>query len=168
MEAKFKVNETSRQPDKARIKNAIDITFLKNRNLSIDDLIKALQKDAIHADLRKNEQGLLYGITYVDHKTKCVFNGSDLGKQYTAKGIHDRCGSPDQLKQHEAEHQQARKQLEHIYTNKGQTSVKDLLTTTGLRNVAEDLLEPTEGNNYLPHQLKKPKKKKRKYNSNNL
>ena len=29
----------------------------------------------------------VYGITYVDHQTKTVFNGSDLGKAYSAKSI---------------------------------------------------------------------------------
>ena len=40
-----------------------------------------------------------YGITYVDLKTKCVFNGSDVGKEYSAKGILERLGyieSPSQ------------------------------------------------------------------------
>jgi hypothetical protein len=62
LEAKFRVNETSRQPDKARVKNAIDITFLKNKNISIEDLIKALRRDALRAVLRKNDHGVLYGV----------------------------------------------------------------------------------------------------------
>ncbi len=37
---------------------------------------------------------MIFGITYVDHRTKCVFNGSDLGKQYSAKGIQKRCVQP--------------------------------------------------------------------------
>lgn len=41
--------------------------------------------------LRQNNEGIIYGLTYVDHKTKCVFNGSDLGKQYSANGIQERC-----------------------------------------------------------------------------
>ncbi len=35
-------------------------------------------------------EGPIYGITYVDFKTKCVFNGSDLGKEYGAKAILER------------------------------------------------------------------------------
>ena len=37
--------------------------------------------------LRQNDTGIIYGITYVDHKTRCVFNGSNLGKQYSANAI---------------------------------------------------------------------------------
>lgn len=170
LEAKFKLNETARQPDKARVKNAVATNLLKNKNISIDNLIKALQRDAIHAVLRKNDEGIIYGITYIDHKTKCVFNGSDLGKQYSAKGILERCGVHNQLKQNEASQQHSTKQQQYqdYSVNNQQTSIKDLLTVSGFGKIAEDLLESTHGNSYIPHQLKKAKKKKRKYNSNNL
>ncbi|QSW90402.1 hypothetical protein J0383_06210 [Flavobacterium endoglycinae] len=41
--------------------------------------------------LRKSGEGQLYGITYVNHKTRSVFNGSSLGKEYSAKGIQESC-----------------------------------------------------------------------------
>jgi hypothetical protein len=46
--------------------------------------MKALQKENIQVVLRQNDKGVIYGITYVDHRTKCVFNGSHLGKRYSA------------------------------------------------------------------------------------
>jgi hypothetical protein len=39
---------------------------------------------------RQNDEGRIYGITFVDNKTKVVFNGSDLGKAYGAKAITER------------------------------------------------------------------------------
>jgi hypothetical protein len=39
---------------------------------------------------RENESGQVYGITFVDHHNKTVFNGSDLGKAYSAKAITER------------------------------------------------------------------------------
>lgn len=92
LETKFKQNGTAKEPQKAWVKNAIDLALLKNPNHSVDSLIKALQKEGIHTVLRQNDKGLMYGITYVDHRTKCVYNGSDLGKQYSAKAIQERCG----------------------------------------------------------------------------
>ncbi len=50
-----------------------------------------LEKQGIHTAIRRNNDGIIYGITYVDHRTKCVFNGSDLGKEYSAKRIVERC-----------------------------------------------------------------------------
>ena len=39
---------------------------------------------------RQNENGMIYGITFIDHNRRVVFNGSDLGKLYTAKSILNR------------------------------------------------------------------------------
>lgn len=39
--------------------------------------------------IRRNEQGRLYGITFVDHNTGHVFNGSHLGKQFSANIFHE-------------------------------------------------------------------------------
>ena len=39
---------------------------------------------------RSSEKGQLYGVTYIDHNNKAVFNGSDLGKIYSAKALTQR------------------------------------------------------------------------------
>lgn len=93
LETKFTENDLVKQPFKSRVKNAIDLALLRQKELSVGGLIKVLEKDGIHVALRQNTEGLIYGITYVDHKTKCVFNGSDLGKQYSAKAILERCNT---------------------------------------------------------------------------
>ena len=51
---------------------------------------KDLQKEAIQLVVRRNEEGIVYGMTYIDYKNKVVFNGSDLGKEYSAKGLIER------------------------------------------------------------------------------
>lgn len=91
IEARFESNEHERQKYKLRVMNAIDFAVLKKPNQSLAELIKAVQKENIHVVLRRNDDGIIYGITYVDHHTKCVFNGSHLGKQYSANGIQQRC-----------------------------------------------------------------------------
>ncbi len=35
---------------------------------------------------------IIYGLTYIDRNTKSVFNGSDIGKEYSAKAILKKCG----------------------------------------------------------------------------
>jgi hypothetical protein len=77
--------------DKARVKNAIDLFFLHGQK-SLNDLVAALKKDGIDVVVRQNEDGVIYGLTYVDHKTHCIYNGSGLGKAYSAKGVTERCG----------------------------------------------------------------------------
>ena len=49
-----------------------------------------LQKNGISVVLRSNEGGFLYGVTYVNHRVKCVFKGSELGKQFSASALRER------------------------------------------------------------------------------
>jgi hypothetical protein len=44
LEEKFALNETSRQPHKARVKNAIDLAFIKQPRINLQELIKTLNK----------------------------------------------------------------------------------------------------------------------------
>src|SRR6266487_5803965 len=91
--------KTLRQPHKQRVKNAIDLAFIKRPVKSIDELIKVLQKEKIQLILRQNGKGVIYGLTYLDHERKCVFNGSDLGKPYSANAIQQRFNGQGELKQ---------------------------------------------------------------------
>lgn len=90
LEKKFAVNEIKRQTDKSRVKNAIDTAFIKNDILILPQLVKQLQKEGIDTVLRQNTDGLVYGVTFVDHKTKSLFNGSKIGKEYSAMGLQDK------------------------------------------------------------------------------
>jgi len=87
---KFAANEIKRQSDKYIVKNAIDTAFLKNNVLILPQLIKLLKKEGIDTVQRQNDEGLVYGVTFVDHKTKSVFNGSSVGKEYSVKGLQDK------------------------------------------------------------------------------
>jgi len=90
LEQKFAPNDAAKQPHKVRVKNTIDLYFIQGET-SLKDLIGFLKKDGIDTVVRQNENGVVYGITYVDHQTQCVFNGSVLGKAYSAKAILERC-----------------------------------------------------------------------------
>ena len=91
LEMKFRENETVKHQYKQSIKTTINFILLRHKNTSLQYLIDALRKEGIQTVLRQNKEGFIYGITYVDFKTKCVFNGSDLGKEYSAKGLLERC-----------------------------------------------------------------------------
>ncbi|MDN3548793.1 relaxase/mobilization nuclease domain-containing protein [Mucilaginibacter aquaedulcis] len=92
LEGKFEENKVAKEDPKAklRLKNAIDLYFL-GRNKSLEGLVGALKRQGVDTIIRRNEEGLIYGITYVDHQSKCVFNGSNLGKAYSANAIRERC-----------------------------------------------------------------------------
>src|SRR6202043_2036639 len=77
------------KPDKKRLKNAIDWALLHAKE-GMSSFLSRLQKENVQAVLRQNDQGLIYGITFIDHHSKSVFNGSDLGNPYSAGGIQER------------------------------------------------------------------------------
>ncbi|MFV8269511.1 relaxase/mobilization nuclease domain-containing protein [Flavobacterium sp. GT2N3] len=150
LEEKFKRNEVRRIPNKARVKNTIDIALLRERALSIDELAILLEKEGIHTVFRKSAEGLLYGITYVDHKTKSVFNGSNLGKQYSAKAIEERCLS----------HKQTEKQ-QVINLKIDDSNFESHNSISKLKEGIENLTKLEQISDYLPYQLK-GKRRKRK------
>ena len=163
-----------RIPYKARIKNAIDM-ILTGKKVTLHNLINALEKQGIHVALRQNDTGLIYGITYVDHQTKCVFNGSVLGKQYSAKAIQERCQQktvPEQkLPSHSAPAEpiglQPQANAGEAETKAHQNAMQIAAPLKELENILDTLMQTEQTSNYLPYQLKKKKKRKRK-NLNNI
>jgi hypothetical protein len=89
LQNKFEINEILRSPHKDRLKALID-EGLKNDPKTFESFIRGLIAKEVYPVVRQNDQGKIYGITFVDNQTKCVFNGSDLGKSYSAKAILDR------------------------------------------------------------------------------
>jgi hypothetical protein len=98
LEVKFKQNEVLRERHALRIKNQIDLAILRNNTL--ENLSNALKSEAISIFARQSNDGIIYGMTFIDHKYQAVFNGSDLGRQYSAKAIQERCMfTPEIVKQ---------------------------------------------------------------------
>lgn len=89
---RFAANRSAKENagDRTRLKNLVDRYFLGG-DKSIEGLVAALQHEGVDMVLRRNDDGLIFGVTYVDHRTKCVFNGSALGKAYSANAIRERC-----------------------------------------------------------------------------
>ena len=91
LEKQFVNHEQSRIKYKPFLKQAID-QVLKARPNDSNKFLKALKAHGIAVTFRIGANGQAFGITYVDHINKTVFNGSDLGKAYSAKAILDAIG----------------------------------------------------------------------------
>lgn len=50
---------------------------------------RAMAFEGISLVVLDNEQGRTYGITFVDHNTRTVWNGSQLGKELSANAFHE-------------------------------------------------------------------------------
>nr|WP_199000203.1 conjugal transfer protein MobB [Flavobacterium sp. ASV13] len=50
---------------------------------------KQLREQGINVVARRNDTGRIYGITFIDHNSKTVWNGSRLGKEFSANTFND-------------------------------------------------------------------------------
>jgi len=159
LEKKFAANEIKRQPNKSRIKNAIDTIFLRNNIIILPQLVKQLQKEGIDTILRQNAEGLVYGITFVDHKSRTVFNGSGIGKEYSAKGLHERCAI--NIKGKSKENKMVKSHTPELLVDimeeiKGSFSIADI------SKILDVLTKVEYPSDYVPKQFKSDKKRTRK------
>lgn len=176
LEKKFTQNRFLKQSNyREYIKTWIDIALLRDPDASLEDLKEELLNKQIHVVLRENDRGDIYGITFVDMRNRTVFNGGDLGKDYSAKRILERCNEiatpTGKLALPRKLIKGAKLKLSPAKTINSDYSV---LTTEMGRNVAELLktwLEPVQDySNYVPFEWRKKKKKKKKgqYQSKSL
>lgn len=155
LELRFAVNKMGRNPHLKRVKNAVDLAFMQNKVKTVSDLDRILIQDGIKTAERRNEQGILYGLTYIDHKTKCVFNGSTLGKPYAASGIEERCG------------------IKSFSTNRTAVEILDgaklnnnlnhssFISADQLHKIIDSVLQPEFSADFIPSQLKRKKKRRK-------
>ena len=91
LEQKFILNETKKEVLKPFVRAKLDIC-LSERPGTVKEFIEQLQQRNIYTLLRQNPEGRIYGITFVDNQNKAVFNGSDLGKGYSAAALQSLLG----------------------------------------------------------------------------
>jgi len=160
LEKRFVENEKQKQPHDKRLRTAIDYALLKKHGAGLQQLIDDLNKERISVLLRQNKEGIIYGITYVDHQSKCVFNGSDLGKPYSAKMILERTGTTEgkiaaSLADEKKNIPQPEISLKESPAPQSQSNESNLL---------EIIISADKTLDYVPYQLKKKRKgRKRKH-----
>jgi hypothetical protein len=159
LEKKFVENETLRAPFRKRLQTNIGWILNKEPG-SLESFVRELEKENISAISRKGKDGVIYGISYVDHKMKSVFNGSDLGKEYSAKAILDKCSGRNQLKQEDLEDKFVKAERIPLLQKKYKGSQQEAQEKAG--KLLESLTSPSRFIDYVPQQLLKKKKRKKK------
>ena len=91
LEKRFKENEILMQADKKPLKTTLNWVLLGHYS-SLESFGKALEKENITLIVGENEQHQVCELTYLDHNTKSVFNGSDIGNAYSAGAILEKYG----------------------------------------------------------------------------
>ena len=72
---------------KERSKQLIAASMRTTNNRA--DFEKALEKQGMSVLFRTNDEGRIYGATFVDYRQKCVFYGSRLGREFSANIFND-------------------------------------------------------------------------------
>ncbi|WP_199119928.1 relaxase/mobilization nuclease domain-containing protein [Pedobacter sp. ASV28] len=156
LEKRFLVNHAARKPFAEKVKMAIDLALKTKGLTSLQVLDNRLKKSGIRPIARINATGRLYGITYVDHMNKCVFNGSALGKQYSANAIQEQL-------------EMAPKPATGTVVQKLQepfSTTPSTPTNADMPDVLELLMQAEHLNESVPHPLRSKRKKKKKKNIN--
>ena len=104
---------------------------------------------------------MIYGLTYVDHKTKTVFNGSDLGKEFSAKAILENFIKKSGISETSAALKQINRHPEHHIENKIEFSSVEAKSSKD-NSIAAEISDAPISPAYVPYQLKKRKRKKKK------
>jgi len=147
LETLFEKNKALKEPFKNALKSSID-KVLAGQPKDMNAFIRALERMNIATVLRQNTEGKIYGITFVDNNNKTVFNGSDVGKSYSAAHLTN----------------------QFVFNAKQNSIQPNMQGRTGMdavqlspENLVDLLLSPQVQPDYVPAQLlKKKRKKKRK------
>ncbi len=155
LEKKFKLNESLKQAHKKHLKTSIDWIMVKPPT-GLAAFKQALEKEKIGLVVRQNDAGQVYGLTYIDHTTKCVFNGSDIGKEYSAKTVLEKLGHAQQFGATKLSIQQS----PVIDRQQMLSAGKQLDIKSNLSKMLDIIITPTEQYNQLPYELRRKKKQK--------
>lgn len=117
-----------------------------------------LRQQGIDVLFRRNDEGRIYGTTFIDHTTRTVLNGSRLGKDYSANVFNDLYGG----KQEQAQESMQDTRLSDVYKNTQQENIHS--ADNGLGGIFSILSPEPENNPKEDMPLaRRKKKKKRRY-----
>ena len=75
------------EPAKEILKNSIEVAMHTTTNET--DFKKQLVDQGVNTIVRRNDQGRIYGMTFIDHESRTVWNGSQFNKNLSANIFND-------------------------------------------------------------------------------
>lgn len=162
LEKRFLTNDTYRFKYKNEVKTKIDLAIKFKKPDSLQMLQEQLKIQGLRLVPQVNEEGLIYGLTYVDLKNKCVFNGSALGIEYAAKRILERIHLPEKVSVNKAiairkEYQKR----EHSPNSQQKISLEDYQKLDE-KSMLTLLMQYEFAASNVPYEWKKKRKKRKK------
>lgn len=89
LQNKFEKSKMKIEKDKVRENLRPIIKKAMSESTSLENFKKRLLANKINPILRVNEDGRLYGVTYIDYQSKSILNGSRLGKEFSANALQE-------------------------------------------------------------------------------
>lgn len=162
LSVKFISNKITAQSKKARITNVIDKLSHGNIRNSFQDLENSLSKEGIALVKRMGDDGYFYGVTYIDHRTGGVFNGSVLGKQYSAKAMQERfpmdaAGKNKASLQEPAYREKTPELQDMIISDAGLAAI-----VNDISKIIDDLTKAEHSSAFLSKEFKRKKKRRKR------
>ena len=151
LEERFRLNDYLRKPLKENVKAKIDQGLKTAANR--ESLILRLANMQVQLVIRQNSEGRIYGVTFVDHQQRVVFNGSDLGKDYSAAILFQRLATSSY---ESVQNSNFTKPIGPLETS---SHPEHLVTTFSLIDL---LLNPQGQDAGVPNQLTQQKKRKKR------
>jgi hypothetical protein len=150
LESKFETNKKMKIAFQSQLKETIRSACMLSK--SKKEFTSKLKERSVDVVFRTNDQNFIYGITYIDHNTKTVFNGSELGKEFSAAAMRAvwEAGEPVK-KPGESKSPAVIKDDEQPFTNGREKA----------NNMLDVLFQPANNFDYVPKALKRKRKKKK-------
>ena len=146
-------------PARSVLKNTIELAIQTTKNET--DFKKQLTEQGINTVIRRNDSERIYGITFIDHESSSVWNGSALDKNLSANVFNDwwNNGNKPELKIQDSPVSKA-KEIDNVPT-------KDLFEFLSNENLSNShlglfsLLPDAQGEDYEEEQFANQMKKKK-------
>lgn len=89
LQKKFEKSKMMIEKDKVKESLCSIIKKAMSESTSLEDFKRRLSANKINTILRFNEDGRLYGVTFIDYQSKSILNGSRLGKEFSANTLNE-------------------------------------------------------------------------------
>lgn len=158
-------------PVRAVLKSTIEVAMHTATNEA--DFKKQLLEQGINAVVRRNDEGRIYGMTFIDHESRTVWNGSALGKNLSANVFNDWWNEQAVGQRQEAEKTSAQNQPSTTGNTVEKEEAHSLFNFLNKEQQTDDLwidglgglLPEAQGEDYeeqaFANRMKKKKKRKR-------
>ncbi|WP_162054705.1 relaxase/mobilization nuclease domain-containing protein [Pontibacter pamirensis] len=162
LEKRFGQNRQHRKLYREALKKSIDSIFNSTPPLDRVRFVQLLQKENIQVLFRESALGMNYGVTFIDHRRRAVFNGSELGKAYGAKALMERLSGGKETSTAEKQHLEMPTRQHTSPRAPLPEPALPAASSTDALDIVQDLLKAEQQGDYLPHALKARKKMRKR------